>query len=103
MIITTTPTVEGKRIKEYKGIAVGEVITGINVFKDITAGLSDIFGGRSHTYENELALAREQALAEMEQHATDKGANAVIGVDIDYEVLSNMLLVTACGTAVYIE
>lgn len=106
MIITTTMSVEGKPIKEYKGIVFGEVISGVNVIKDFKAGLSNFFGGRSATYEDELLKAREEAIAEMEQRAADKGANAVVGVDIDYEVLgadNGMLMVTASGTAVVTE
>lgn len=103
MIITTTPAIEGKTILEYKGIVFGEVISGVNVIKDFTAGLSNFFGGRSGTYEQELQEARTNALNEMEQRAARMGANAVIGVDIDYEVLgadNGMLMVTASGTAV---
>ena len=106
MIITTTPSVEGKRIVNYFGIVFGEVITGVNVIKDFAAGLSNFFGGRSATYEEELMNARHQALAEMEQRAYQLGANAVVGVDIDYEVLGSdngMLMVTASGTAVTIS
>ncbi len=106
MIITTTPSVEGKRIVNYFGIVFGEVITGVNVIKDFAAGLSDFFGGRSATYEEELMNARHQALAEMEQRAYQLGANAVVGVDIDYEVLgtdNGMLMVTASGTAVFVD
>lgn len=106
MISTTTPTVDGKRIVEYRGIVFGEVISGVDFVKDIAAGLSNFFGGRSRTYENELINAREQALEEMERRAAEKGANAVIGVDIDYEVLgadNGMLMVTASGTAVVVE
>ncbi len=106
MIITTTPTVEGKKIVEYKGIIFGEVISGVNVIKDFAAGLSNFFGGRSATYEEELMRAREGALREMEQRAAARGANAVVGVDVDYEILganNGMLMVTASGTAVVIE
>ena len=106
MIITTTPSVEGKRIVNYFGIVFGEVITGVNVIKDFAAGLSNFFGGRSATYEEELMNARHQALAEMEQPAYQLGANAVVGVDIDYEVLGSdngMLMVTASGTAVFVD
>ena len=106
MIITTTPSVEGKRIVDYKGIVFGEVITGVNVLKDFAAGLSNFFGGRSATYEEELMNARHQALQEMEQRAYALGANAVVAVDIDYEVLGSdngMLMVTASGTAVHVE
>ena len=106
MIITTTPSVEGKRIVNYFGIVFGEVITGVNVIKDFAAGLSNFFGGRSATYEEELMNARHQALAEMEQRAYQLGANAVVGVDIDYEVLGSdngMLMVIASGTAVFVD
>ena len=106
MNITTTPSVEGKRIVNYFGIVFGEVITGVNVIKDFAAGLSNFFGGRSATYEEELMNARHQALAEMEQRAYQLGANAVVGVDIDYEVLGSdngMLMVTASGTAVFVD
>ncbi|NLF26661.1 MAG: putative heavy metal-binding protein [Clostridiales bacterium] len=103
MIVTTTPSVEGKRIVEYRGIVFGEVISGVNFIKDFAAGLSNFFGGRSGSYEEELIAARESALREMEQRAQEVGANAVVGVDIDYEVLganNGMLMVTASGTAV---
>ncbi|ATW24289.1 putative heavy metal-binding protein [Candidatus Formimonas warabiya] len=105
MIITTTPNVEGKRIVEYKGIIFGEVVSGVNFVKDFAAGLTNIFGGRSTSYEGELIQAREDALKELEQRAERMGANAVVSVDIDYEVLGqgNMLMVTASGTAVRIE
>lgn len=103
MIITTTPSVEGKLITTYYGIVFGEVISGVDFVKDLAAGLSNFFGGRSGTYEEELIHAREQALLEMEQRAKSMGADAVVGVDIDYEVLGSnngMLMVTASGTAV---
>lgn len=106
MIITTTNAIEGKRILEYKGIVFGEVISGVNFIKDFAAGLTNFFGGRSGSYEGELIQARENALKELENRAISIGANAVIGVDIDYEVLGqggNMLMVTASGTAVVIE
>ena len=106
MISTTTPTIEGRNIVEYKGIVFGEVIAGVNMIKDMVAGLSNIFGGRSATYEDELIHARQQAVYEMEQRAAQMGANAVVGVDIDYEVLgadNGMLMVTASGTAVVIQ
>lgn len=106
MTVTTTPSVEGRQVVEYKGIVFGEVISGVNVFKDFAAGLSNFFGGRSSSYEEELMRAREEALREMEQRASEKGANAVVGVDIDYEVLgadNGMLMVTASGTAVVVE
>ena len=103
MIVTTTPSVEGRRITEYKGVVFGEVIAGVNFVKDFVAGLSNFFGGRSGTYEEELINARQQALAEMEQRAAQLGADAVVGVDIDYEVLgadNGMRMVTVSGTAV---
>ena len=106
MIITTTPSVEGKQITEYLGIVFGEVISGVDFVKDFTAGLSNFFGGRSGTYEEELIRAREQAMYEMQQRAFQMGADAVVGVDIDYEVLgtnNGMLMVTASGTAVRIR
>ncbi|MCR4674870.1 MAG: putative heavy metal-binding protein [Lachnospiraceae bacterium] len=106
MISTTTPSIEGHEISEYKGIVFGEVVAGVNVIKDMVAGLSNFFGGRSGTYEEELIQARQNAIAEMEQRAAALGANAVIGVDIDYEVLgtdNGMLMVTASGTAVVVR
>lgn len=102
MIITTTPSVEGYSIAEYKGIVTGEAILGANVFRDIFAGITDILGGRSKAYEEELAKARETALAEMQDRARELGANAVVGIDLDYEVINNMLMVSASGTAVRI-
>ena len=106
MIITTTPSIEGKKIVAYKGIVVGEVISGVDFVKDIAAGLTNFFGGRSNSYEGELIGARETALREMESRALAIGANAIVGVDIDYEVLgqsNNMLMVTVSGTAVVCE
>ena len=106
MIITTTPSVEGKRIVEYKGIVFGEVISGVDFIKDFAAGLTNFFGGRSRSYEGELIEAREAAIREMQSRAAALGANAVVGVDVDYEVLGqggNMLMATASGTAVVIE
>lgn len=103
MIITTTPAIEGHGITQYHGIVVGEVICGINFIKDFKAGLTNFFGGRSTSYENELIEAREAALAEMQTRAGAMGANAVVGVDFDYEVLgtgNNMIMVTVSGTAV---
>ncbi|MCC6446059.1 MAG: heavy metal-binding domain-containing protein [Armatimonadetes bacterium] len=105
MLVTTTPTVEGKPIRNYLGIVVGEAIVGANVFKDFFASIRDIVGGRSGVYEEELMRAREIAMSEMEQRATTMGANAVVGVDLDYEVLGeggSMLMVTVSGTAVQI-
>lgn len=106
MIITTTPSIEGKKIIEYRGVVFGEVISGVDFVRDFAAGLRNFFGGRSGAYEEELANARETALAELEQRALALGANAVVGVDIDYEVLgadNGMLMVTASGTAVYVQ
>ena len=103
MILTTTPTVEGRTIIEYKGIVFGEVITGVNFIKDFGASLRNFFGGRSGSYERELLDARTSALRELESRAREKGADAVVGIDIDYEVLGHnggMLMVTASGTAV---
>ena len=106
MLITTTPSVEGKRIVEYKGIVFGEVVSGVNFIKDFMGGLRDIVGGRSGTYENELADARDKAVEEMLNRAKKMGANAVVGVDVDYEVLgekNGMLMVSVSGTAVVVE
>lgn len=103
MVISTTPSLEGKQISQYLGIVFGEVISGVDFVKDFAAGLSNFFGGRSGTYEDELIRAREQAIQEMQQRAMQLGADAVVGVDIDYEVLGSnngMLMVTASGTAV---
>ena len=100
MIVTTTPTVEGKAITEYRGVIAGEAILGANVFRDIFAGITDIIGGRSGAYEESLAEARRTALTELEERAAALGANAVVGVDLDYEVINNMLMVSASGTAV---
>ncbi len=103
MIITTTPTIEGKHIMEYKGIVFGEVVSGVDFVKDLAASFSNFFGGRSGSYEEELIQARENAIREMQQRAALIGANAVVGVDIDYEVLgqnNGMLMVTVSGTAV---
>lgn len=100
MIVTTTPSVEGYQIADYKGIVTGEAILGANVFRDIFAGITDIIGGRSGAYEKSLAEARETALVELEDRARAMGANAVVGVDLDYEVINNMLMVSASGTAV---
>jgi uncharacterized protein YbjQ (UPF0145 family) len=100
MIVTTTPSVEGSKITQYHGIVVGEAILGANVFRDLFAGITDIIGGRSGAYEQELGKARATAIAEMEDHARSLGASAVVGVDLDYEVINNMLMVSASGTAV---
>ena len=106
MILTTTPSVEGKKIVEYKGIVCGEVITGVNFVKDFMAGIRDFVGGRSNSYEQELIAARDNALREMQARALEIGANAVVGIDIDYEVLGSsggMLMVSSSGTAVILE
>ena len=103
MILTTTPSIEGRSVQEYKGIVVGEAILGANIFRDMFAGVRDIVGGRSGAYEKELAKAREIAFAEMEERASSLGADAVIGVDIDYEVVGKdggMMMVSVSGTAV---
>ena len=106
MITTTTNTIEGRKIREYLGLVTGEAIMGANVFRDFMAGITDLIGGRSGTYESKLADARETALQELQELARRQGANAVVGIDIDYEVLganNGMLMVTATGTAVKIE
>ena len=103
MIVTTTNSVAGAQVSDYLGIVFGEVITGVNVLRDIAAGIRDMFGGRSAGYEKELVNAREQALRELEERAARLGADAVIGVDVDYEVLGaegSMMMVTVSGTAV---
>jgi uncharacterized protein YbjQ (UPF0145 family) len=101
MIITTTPTIQGKEIREYLGVITGEAIMGANIVKDLFASITDIVGGRSAAYESELARAREIALREMQEKALSLGANAVVGVDLDYEtVREGMLMVTVSGTAV---
>lgn len=105
MIVTTTNTIEGHTVGEYKGIVTGEAILGTNIFRDIFAGIRDIVGGRSASYEKVLREARETALAELQEQARAMGANAVVGVDIDYENIStgssgSMLMVSASGTAV---
>ena len=106
MIVTTTPSIEGKRITRYCGVVAGEAILGANVFKDLFAGLRDIVGGRSGMYERELQKARDIAMLELQQTAQALGANAVVGIDLDYEVLgqgNGMLMVSASGTAVVVE
>jgi len=103
VIVTTTPSVEGNHIREYLGVVAGEAVMGANIVKDLFATVTDIVGGRSATYENELIKARHIALKEMQDEAAKLGGNAVVGVDIDYEVIrQGMLLVTASGTAVKI-
>ncbi len=106
MILTTTPTVEGHPIREYKGVVFGEVIAGVNFIRDIGASIRNIIGGRSVSYEEELINARNQAMNEMSTRAVQLGADAVVGIDIDYEVLgenNGMLMVTASGTAVKLD
>ena len=106
MIVSTTPTLEGRKIVEYKGIVFGEVVAGVDFIKDFAAGLSNFFGGRSNSYEGELIQARDSAIKEMSQRAANMGANAVVGVDVDYEVLgsgNNMMMVIASGTAVVVQ
>lgn len=103
MILSTTPSIEGHTITQYKGVVFGEVISGVNFFKDFAAGIRNLVGGRSGSYEDELIKARNQAMEEMESRARALGADAVVGIDIDYEVLgadNGMLMVTASGTAV---
>lgn len=103
MLVTTTPNLEGKKIERYCGIVVGEAVMGANVFKDIFASIRDIVGGRSGSYEDELTRARKIAFMELSEEARILGANAVIGIDIDYEVVGpkgSMLMVSICGTAI---
>ena len=102
MIQTTTPGVDGRAITEYLGVVTGEAILGANIFKDLFAGVRDIVGGRSGAYEEELRRARQIALAEMEAEASSRGADAIVGIDLDYETVGNgsMLMVSASGTAV---
>ena len=108
MVITTTPTIQGYEIGEYFGIVTGEAILGANIFKDLFASIRDIVGGRSAAYEGELRRARQIALEEMVQEAESLGADAIVGVDLDYETVGvgrggNMLMVTASGTAVKVR
>jgi len=103
MIVTTTPSIDGKSIVSYHGVVVGEAILGANVFRDLFASITDIVGGRSGAYEQELGKAREIALSELEERARAAGGNAVVGVDLDYEVINNMLMVSASGTAVSVK
>jgi len=104
MIVTTTPSIEGRPIRDYMGIVTGEAILGANIFKDFGASIRDVVGGRSAGYEKDLKKARETALAEMQEVAEGLGANAVVGIDIDYETLKgSMLMVTASGTAVKVD
>ena len=103
MIITTTNSIEGRPVTEYRGIVMGEAIVGANVFKDLFAAVRDVVGGRSKAYEEALRGARQEALREMSQRASETGADAILGVDIDYEVIGktgSMMMVTSAGTAV---
>jgi uncharacterized protein YbjQ (UPF0145 family) len=106
MITTTTPAVEGRPVREYLGIVFGEAIIGANIFKDIMASVRDIVGGRAGAYEEALRGARQEALREMANRAAELGADAVLGVDVDYEVIGkagSMLMVTSAGTAVRLD
>lgn len=106
MIVTTTPGIEGKTIVDYKGIVTGETIIGANIFKDFFAGIRDIVGGRSGSYEKVLREAKDTSLQEMMERAKRVGANAIVGVDLDYETLgtdNGMIMVTASGTAVVVS
>ncbi|HQV31985.1 MAG TPA: heavy metal-binding domain-containing protein [Calditrichia bacterium] len=106
MILSTTPTIEGKTITKYAGVVTGEAILGANIFKDFFAGIRDIVGGRSAAYEGELRRAREIAFGEMQNEASRLGANAVVGIDIDYETVGaqgGMMMVSVCGTAVVVS
>lgn len=103
MLVTTTQTIEGKKITKYCGVIAGEAVLGANIFKDMFAGIRDIVGGRAGAYERELQRARDMAFEELEERANALGANAIVGVDIDYEVLgekNGMLMVSVSGTAV---
>lgn len=105
IIVSTTPSLEGRPAKEYLGIVTGEVIVGANIVRDLFAGIRDIVGGRSGAYEDVLQRAREQAISEMRMRAATLGANAVVGVDLDYETVGSsgsMLMVTASGTAILV-
>ncbi len=106
MITTTTNTIEGRDIGQYLGLVTGEAIMGANIFRDFMAGITDMIGGRSKTYESKLEDARETAIMELQEIAQRKGADAVVGIDIDYQVLganNGMLMVTATGTAVKLK
>ncbi len=106
MILTTTPSIEGKRITQYLGVVTGETIVGANIFKDIMAGIRDIVGGRSGAYEKAFRSARQMAFEEMEQEAAELGANAIVGIDIDTETVGSqggMLMVSVNGTAVTVQ
>ena len=106
MLVTTTATLQDRKIVDYKGVVSGEAILGANIFKDLFAGIRDIVGGRSAAYERELRRAKDLAVEEMTEQARGLGANAVIGVDLDYETVGqngSMLMVAAAGTAVVVE
>ena len=106
ILVTTTPSVEGRRIVEYRGLVGGDAILGANMFRDMFAGLRDLVGGRAGSYEKVLRGAKTQALEDMIEAARERGANAIVGVDLDYEVLgrdNGMLMVSASGTAVVVE
>ena len=106
MIVSTTPSLEGKRITDYKGLVTGETIIGANLFRDLFASIRDVVGGRAGSYEEVLREAKDNALDEMKENARRLGANAVVGIDLDYETVGNngsMLMVSASGTAVYCE
>jgi len=106
MILTTTPTIEGKPIKQYLGIVTGETIIGANIWKDFKAAIRDVVGGRSSTYERVLREAKDSALAEMKMRASEMDADAVVGIDLDYETVgeaNSMLMVTCSGTAVQLQ
>ncbi|KEQ28905.1 heavy metal-binding domain-containing protein [Pedobacter antarcticus] len=106
MLVTTTNTIEGRKIVKYLGLVTGETIIGANIFKDLFAGIRDIVGGRAGSYENVLREGKDTAVREMQQYAAALGANAIIGVDLDYETVGNggsMLMVAASGTAVILE
>ena len=104
MLLTTTTSIEGKPVETYLGLVTGEAILGANIFRDLFAGIRDIVGGRSAAYETELRKAKEIALQEMSEQATRLGANAIIGIDLDYETVGNsMLMVSASGTAVRLK
>lgn len=106
IIVTTTNNIDGKKVTEYKGVIFGEVVNGVNFIRDFAAGITNVLGGRSGSYENELIDARQNSIDELKQRAQSLGANAVVGVKVDYETLGQggtMLMVTASGTAVIVE
>jgi uncharacterized protein YbjQ (UPF0145 family) len=105
MLHTTTNTIEGKKIVQYLGLVTGEAILGANIFRDLFAGIRDIVGGRAASYETELRKAKDIAIEEMTYQATQRGANAIIGIDLDYETVGqgSMLMVSSCGTAVVLD